>query len=319
MKTPGWFLKRNFVAYLLLPLSVAYYIGGKLVYNYRRFFQKSSKIPVICIGNIMSGGVGKTPIVREIAKFLPNSAVIMRGYKGKKAGKVEKNDNVADVGDEAKMLAESGLSVFVGPNRQKSIKMVEKAGFSYVIMDDGFQNPTIRKDVSILVFDGGIGVGNGFLLPAGPLREPVKSGMNRADAILIINSKIKKAASHYKICRSQYKIVPVYHASTKPVYTGIKGDVFAFAGIGYNRKFFDMVENMAGITVIGKKGFPDHYQYSQSDLRRIIGESKEAEILTTEKDWVRLPGEYKKKIKFIPQKTVLEKSFWQWLERKLEI
>jgi len=291
MKTPSWFLKRNIIAIFLLPFSLVYLLISMFVFKYRSLWQKQSKNPVICIGNIMAGGVGKTPIVREVAKFLKNSAVVMRGYKG---------------GDEARMLESSGIKVFTGANRKKSILAAEQSGAKYIVMDDGFQNPTIKKDLSIVVFDGLIAGGNKFPLPAGPLRELVCTGLKRADALIIINRQKKDTWDKFG--------KPVFAATTKHINPGIRGKVFAFAGIGYPKKFFNGIGDL--FTVVGEKPFPDHYNYTVRDLEQIILDATTADadhIVTTEKDWVRLPEKYQEIIDFIPMETHIEKGFWTFI------
>ena len=173
MKTPWWFLHKTLLAFLLLPVSWLYYLITRLVYICRKFNAYKSRRPIICIGNILAGGVGKTPIVREIATFL-DAPIIMRGYK--------KTSKTGNVGDEATMMARDGLQVHVG-NRKSNLILLNKqlSETGPIVMDDGFQNSGIKKDISILVFDEGIGYGNGFLLPAGPLREP-KRAIKKANA-----------------------------------------------------------------------------------------------------------------------------------------
>jgi tetraacyldisaccharide 4'-kinase len=298
MKTPDWFLEKNLTAWLLLPLSFVYLIAQKIVFNLRLFWQKESKIPVICVGGLLAGGVGKTPVVREIAKLLPNSAVVMRGYKGKKAGKVEKNDSTEAVGDEARMLADSDIPVFVGKNRRKSIKMAETAGFSCVIMDDGFQNPTVKKDFSILVFDESLGIDNDFVLPAGPYRERRRSALKRADTIIVL-VKNKKAEGANRVKN------PVFLVERETKTDGLFGDFLAFSGIGYPEKFFDALIGRVGL--IEAIGFPDHHQFSRRELKELEALAKEerAGLLTTEKDFVRLPADFKKKVKVAPLRIKL--------------
>jgi tetraacyldisaccharide 4'-kinase len=288
MKTPSWFIRKNFIAYLLLPVSLFYFLVSQIVFNIRKINSYRSKIPVICIGGALAGGVGKTPIVREITRKLPNSVVIMRGYKG---------------GDEAKMLRASGIDVIVGSDRKECVHAAESAGYKYIIMDDGFQNPTIKKDISILVFDSAIGIGNGFMLPAGPLRDPVGLAKMRADAILYINPK--NAPSDGFIVKNKLEDI------------GRLEKVFAFAGIGYPKKFFDAINPKPIKTV----SFPDHYNYTKSDLDKILVDAADSgaqHIVTTEKDWVRLPEKYQEKIDFIPLKTTIEPKFYKWLFLELK-
>lgn len=295
-------------------------LGYFFAYFFRLFSQKSSKIPVICIGGILAGGVGKTPIVKEIAKKLPNSAVVMRGYGAKSVEnvKVKKSDTATQVGDEARMLNNAGLPVFIGKNRLFSIQKAEKDGAAQVIMDDGFQNPSVKKDVSVLVFDENIGVGNGFMLPAGPLREPLHYGIRRADALIIIGnkgaeSKIIKIAKKYK--------KPVFYAKSQAIDIGLVGNVVAFAGIGYPQKFFNSVAgfDQRNVTRLTTVPFPDHHNFSGDELRRlenVVGKRK-AMLITTEKDWVRLSKDWQKKVRYVPLETTIEPEFWKWLKEKL--
>jgi len=299
MITPRWFLNKSLVAYLLLPVSIIYYFVSKLVYFYRLFYQKTSKRPVICIGNIFAGGVGKTPIVREIAGFL-DAPVVMRGYKSG-------NDSI---GDEAKMMQNAGIEVYVGDRKSNIAILNKKISNAPIIFDDGFQNPGIKKDISILVFDENLGIGNGFVLPAGPLRETL-SGIKRADAIIIINSE-KSVSKLEKIFHKYNK--PIFYAKTKTI-NPTAGDYIAFAGIGYPKKFFDALKPKALKCV----SFPDHYQYKKSDLDKLFNsaKNKNAELITTEKDWVRLPKYAQKNIKVAQLKMTIDNSFFNWLKEKL--
>ncbi|MDR1361140.1 MAG: tetraacyldisaccharide 4'-kinase [Rickettsiales bacterium] len=326
MKTPGWFLKRSFMAYLLLPLSVIYFFISRLVYFIRLRNQTVSRVPVICIGNIFAGGVGKTPIVREVAKRFC-APVVMRGYGAKRQSReyrVESRDNVEFIGDEARMLSNVGLKVFTG-NRKKNIESINNSLLSTlysaiapraIVMDDGFQNPTIKKDISVLVFDEKLGLGNGFVLPAGPLREPV-SAMRRADAVVIIKGKGQKAKGKIERIAKKYN-KPVFYAKneTKLPSALCLLPFVAFAGIGYPRKFFDALPQKNLARAIP---FPDHYQYNSADLDLLfeIAKSENARLLTTEKDWVRLPPAAQKKIAVAKLETVIDQKFFNWLEGKL--
>lgn len=300
MKTPRWFLKRNLISWTLCPLSVFYLTVSKIVFNCRKIHEYVSKRPVICFGNILSGGVGKTPIVRQVAKFF-DAPVVMRGYK--------KSKDTDYIGDEAKMLSNDGILVHVG-NRKSNIMLLDKQkSNSPIIMDDGFQNSSIKKDISVLVFDEGIGFGNSFLLPAGPLREK-KSAIERADAIIVI--KRKKVAKNFALPTN----IPVFKAYNKEVCPyGKDVPVVAFAGIGYPSKFFDNIP----CRVVGKISFSDHYQYTDDDIKNLIKKAKDkkAKLLTTEKDWVRLPDWAKKDIKFSVLDTEIEKNFYTWLKGRI--
>jgi tetraacyldisaccharide 4'-kinase len=256
---------------------------------------------VICVGNIFAGGVGKTPIVRAIANYF-DAPVVMRGYK--------KNKKTGDVGDEAMMLSRGGLVVHVG-DRKSNIVLLNKQSdeTTPIVMDDGLQNPTIKKDISIIVFDESLGFGNGLLLPAGPLRQP-KSVLKNADAIIVIRNKNRK--KNFVLPES----IPVFYAKNQTVSPYDDDEkLVAFAGIGYPKKFFNALKN-----VVAKRAFPDHYQYTQQDIEQLLSlaEKKKAKLITTEKDWVRLPVEIRDKIKYARLDTVLENNFYDWLKEKIQ-
>lgn len=300
MKTPRWFLKKRLMAYLLCPLSLFYLIGSKFVFNLRKTHEYVSRRPIICFGNILSGGVGKTPVVRTVAKFF-DAPVVMRGYK--------KSKETYGLGDEAKMLSNDGILVHVGNRKSNLILLNKQKSDSPIIMDDGFQNSSIKKDISVLVFDESVGFGNGFLLPAGPLREK-KSAIRRADAIILI--KRKNVARNFALPTD----IPVFKAKNTEICPyNDKTPVIVFAGIGYPEKFFDNVP----CKIIEKISFPDHYQYTKEDIENLINKAKKknAELLTTEKDWVRLPDWAQKQIKFSVLNIDIEKSFYDWLKGKV--
>ncbi len=300
MKTPWWFLSKNPVSLLLCPVSWVYYIVGKIVYFVRALRPMKSRRKIICIGNIFAGGVGKTPVVKTIAVRY-NAPVVMRGYK--------KNTKDGDVGDEAKMLARAGLAVHVGDRKSNIVILNKQDDNTPIIMDDGLQNPTIKKDVSIMVFDEGLGYGNGFMLPAGPLRQPKKTA-RQADAVIVIKSKNPK--KNFVLPAG----VPVFYAKNQTVSPYDKNErLVAFAGIGYPKKFFAALKN-----VVAHRSFPDHYQYVKEDLEKLImlADKKKAKLITTEKDWVRLPEQIRETIKYARLETVIDYSFWVWLKEKLK-
>lgn len=300
MKTPWWFLSKNPVSLLLCPVSWVYYIVGKIVYFVRALRLMKSRRKIICIGNIFAGGVGKTPVVKTIAVRY-NAPVVMRGYK--------KNTKDGDVGDEAKMLARAGLAVHVGDRKSNIVILNKQDDNTPIIMDDGLQNPTIKKDVSIMVFDEGLGYGNGFMLPAGPLRQPKKTA-RQADAVIVIKSKNPK--KNFVLPAD----VPVFYAKNQTVSPYDKNErLVAFAGIGYPKKFFAALKN-----VVAHRSFPDHYQYVKEDLEKLImlADKKKAKLITTEKDWVRLPEQIRETIKYARLETVIDYSFWVWLKEKLK-
>lgn len=300
MKTPKWFLRKSLLSFVLLPVSWVYYLVGRVVFWVRKTNQLQSRRPIICVGNILAGGVGKTPIVRAIATRY-DAPVVMRGYK--------KDKNTADCGDEALMLSRGGLAVHVGDRKSNIIllnKQLDENG--PIIMDDGLQNSSVKKDISIMVFDEGLGYGNGFLLPAGPLREP-KRAVNKADAVIVIKNKNPK--KNFKIPDG----VPVFYAKNQTFSPYDEDEkLVAFAGIGYPNKFFASLKN-----VVARRVFADHYQYTDEDLRKLLAlaDKKKAKLITTEKDWVRLPEELRDIIKYARLDTVVENSFYDWIKEKL--
>ena len=248
MKTPFWFLKQNPIAWLLIPFSVVYYFFGRIVFLFRKFRQVKSRRLIICVGNILAGGVGKTPIVKEIANYL-DAPIVMRGYK--------KSEETSGIGDEATMLSNNGLVVHTG-NRKVNILMLNEQNTDVpIVMDDGLQNPTINKDIKLVVFDEGLGFGNGLLLPAGPLRQP-KKVLKNVDAIIVIKNNKKK--KDLKLPDG----VPVFYATNQTVSPYDEDEkLVAFAGIGYPKKFFNSLQN-----VVAKRAFADHYQYTATDIAK---------------------------------------------------
>ncbi|MBQ4130370.1 MAG: tetraacyldisaccharide 4'-kinase [Alphaproteobacteria bacterium] len=300
MKTPWWFLSKNPFAILLVPISWVYYLVGRMVFLVRSMWSIKSRRKIICVGNILAGGVGKTPVVRAIANRY-GAPVVMRGYK--------KSDQTGNVGDEAMMLARSGLAVHVGSRKSNILLLNKQDDNTPIVMDDGLQNPTIKKDVSIVVFDEGLGYGNGFMLPAGPLRVP-KRMAKKADAIIVIKSK--KPKKKFRLPDG----VPVFYAKNQTVSPYDESEkLVAFAGIGYPKKFFGALKN-----VVARRAFADHYQYTSEDLEKLfaLAVKKKARLITTEKDWVRLPVHVRDQIKYARLDTVIDNAFYDWLKEKLK-
>lgn len=301
MKTPWWFLHKTLLAVLLLPVSLIYFFISRAVFWVCKIGAYKSRRKIICIGNILAGGVGKTPVVRAVAEFL-DAPVVMRGYK--------KSAKTGNVGDEAAMLARDGLQVHVGDRKSNIILLNRQSdNSSPIVMDDGFQNPKIKKDISILVFDEQLGYGNGFLLPAGPLREP-RRAVRRADAVIVIKSATP---------RKKFRLpdgIPVFYATNKTISPYDENEkLYAFAGIGYPRKFFKSLKN-----VVGRKSFADHYQYTDEDLKKLRDAAKKrgAKLITTEKDWMRLSPQLRDEIKYAKLCTTIENDFWKWLQEKIK-
>lgn len=299
MKTPWWFMHKTLISFVLLPFSWIYSFVAFINFKIQKRKTYVSKRPIICIGNILAGGVGKTPIVEQIAKFL-DAPVVLRGYKS-----TLETDNI---GDEALMLSKHGLSVHTGDRLSNIILLNKQNEKTPIVMDDGFQNAKYNKDVSIIVFDSVIGIGNGFCLPAGPLRESMKA-VKRADAVIVIKHGNEKF--DLKIpCN-----IPVFFAKTKtsiPEKNNRKK--VAFAGIGYPNKFFSSLKNL-----VDKRSYADHYQYTIEDIQNLIvlAKRKKAILVTTEKDFMRIPDFLKTSIVCAKLHIEIDKNFYIWLQEKI--
>ncbi len=281
----------------------------------RPLFTKKYKarIPVICVGNVTVGGAGKTPVVLAITELLKQDgfkiAIASRGYKGNITNPtlVDKTRHtVNSVGDEPLMLARIAPT-YIAAERNRAVQMAEKNGANIVIMDDGLQNPSVGKDVSLLVIDGKYGIGNGFIMPAGPLRESLAAGVMKSDAIILVGNDDEGVLKYP--CLQKKSAPPIIRAKLQPF-----GDLpdknkpyIAFAGIGNPDKFFaTLAEN--GYNIVAAISFSDHYNYTDNDMNNLIhkAEAIGAELITTEKDEVRLPLFARKKVRVLPVRIVWE-------------
>jgi tetraacyldisaccharide 4'-kinase len=251
-------------------------------------------VPVICCGNVTVGGAGKTTLALDLgARLIAKDRAVhflLRGYGGATPGphRVQTADTAARVGDEALLLA-AVAPTWVGADRAASARAAIAAGAQVLIMDDGLQNPGLRKVLSLLVVDGASGFGNGRVLPAGPLREPVAAAVARCQAAVLIGPDQTGLAARLPI--------PVLSARLQPgpeIGTWIGRRVVAFAGIARPEKFFAMLAE-AGVDIAATLPFPDHHAFSRKNLVRIIAEAErhKAVPLTTPKDAVRLPHAYR--------------------------
>ena len=265
-------------------------------------------VPVICCGNVTVGGAGKTTLALDLAGRLRARGVavhvLLRGYGGAVAGgdrgirhgadgglprgghRVAPDDTASLVGDEALLLAKVAPT-WVGADRAASARAAVATGAEALLLDDGLQNPTLIKDLSLLVVDGGSGFGNGHVLPAGPLREPVLAGAARCQAAVLIGADATGAAAQLP------DGLPVLHACLEqgPEIADLVGrPVLAFAGIARPEKFFDGLVQ-GGVRVVARRPFPDHYAYTTRDIQNIFETTARlgATAVTTPKDAARLP------------------------------
>jgi len=291
MRAPEfWHEPPGLTANLLAPVGAAWDMAARL----RRAVARPYRAPVLvlCVGNLVAGGSGKTPIVLSLAGMFRESGIavhiVTRGYGGDLAGPVRvdpaRHDATA-VGDEALLLAASA-PCWVARDRAAGIAAAAEAGAAIILLDDGFQNPSVAKDLSLVVVDSEYGFGNGRVMPAGPLREPVAPGLARADAIVLTGDAPAPpelgAVSH-----------PILRAALEPVnaarFAGAR--VAAFAGIGRPDKFFATLRRL-GANLIATQSLADHHPYRPDEITRLreMAEREGARLVTTAKDWVRLPS-----------------------------
>lgn len=294
MKTPKYWRRdhQSVLPILLTPLSKVY--GWIDQISRRSVTTNAVDIPVICVGNLVAGGAGKTPVAIAIAQFLMKTGVkvhfLSRGYGGSELGPLRVVPDVhsaKEVGDEPLLLA-TVAPAWISKDRFAGAKAAEEAGADLIIMDDGFQNQSLHKDLSFVVIDGGFGLGNGKLLPAGPLRERPEKGLQRADALIIIG-ETEEIYVPDTVSIPTYKARIVPHALQKEL---IGEKVVAFAGIGRPSKFFQSLRE-TGADVIEAVEFPDHHTFSQDDIMKLVEKAAlhNAALVTTRKDYVRLNHE----------------------------
>ncbi len=291
-----WWGEPGLVSALLAPFGALY--GSAAASRMRRAGQRAN-VPVICIGNFTLGGTGKTPSAIAVAELLKREgrkpALLTRGYGGNASGPVvvdPQRHTAADVGDEALLLAQAGPTI-VSPDRVAGAQAAEALSADVIVMDDGLQNPSLTKDLTIAVVDARRGIGNGKLFPAGPLRAPLDAQLERCNAVLIVGDGDEAEAVAIK---AQQRGLAVFHGALQPDQAAISAlsarPVLAFAGIGDPEKFFATLR-AAGVDVKATRAFPDHHRFTADEAGELImrAEHDGLRLVTTAKDHARMAGD----------------------------
>lgn len=296
MQAPDFWRRDGVLPRLLSPLAGLYAWGGRKKRLAGEGFR--ADLPVICVGNIVAGGAGKTPVClalgAKLAAMGRNPHFLTRGYGGTEAGPrlVDPiRHNAGRVGDEALLLAAQGPT-WVARHRPDGAIAAAEMGAGALVMDDGFQNGSLRHDLALVVVDGGYGFGNGRVIPAGPCREDVGEGLARAQAVVLMGDDlvgVRRQLAGQTVLPA--RLVPGPEAAR------LQGaDIAAFAGIGRPQKFFDTLRQ-CGAQVVTQKSFPDHHAYGKSEIAEILDQG--LEVWTTAKDAVRVPPELRDRVRVL--------------------
>ena len=321
---PGFWQKKNnliekIIILLLLPFTFIYYLASK----FDKKLTKKNKvgIPVISVGNINTGGSGKTPFVIYLVNLLKkekiNSHVVSRGYLGNLHGPVKvdlKKHSYKDVGDEALLLAKE-TTTWVSKNKFEGTLMATLNGADVVILDDGLQNYSIHQNLKIMIVDGGFGFGNQFLLPSGPLREAISSGIKKSDMLIIFNKDENDIEKKIK------NKITIIHANSKiKNFSQLKNKkIVGFSGIGRSEKFHSSLKDQK-LNIIKFFPYPDHYSYNKKEINSLINYAKKnnAVLVSTLKDKQRINVDQRKKISFLDLKIEIkeEKNLINFLKKR---
>ena len=321
---PGFWQKKNnliekIIILLLLPFTFIYYLASK----FDKKLTKKNKvgIPVISVGNINTGGSGKTPFVIYLVNLLKkekiNSHVVSRGYLGNLHGPVKvdlKKHSYKDVGDEALLLAKE-TTTWISKNKFEGTLMATLNGADVVILDDGLQNYSIHQNLKIMIVDGGFGFGNQFLLPSGPLRETISFGIKKSDMLIIFNKDENDIEKKIK------NKITIIHANSKiKNFSQLKNKkIVGFSGIGRSEKFHSSLKDQK-LNIINFFPYPDHYSYNKKEMNNLINYAKKnnAVLVSTLKDKQRINIDQRKKISFLDLKIEVkeEKNLINFLKKR---
>jgi tetraacyldisaccharide 4'-kinase len=294
MREPGfWHRPSSWISRLLMPLGAVY---GAVASHRLQRMGFDAGVPVLCVGNYHVGGAGKTPAVLALAKLLRDAGetpvVLSRGYGGRLRGPVRVDPDrhaATDVGDEPLMMAQT-VPVMVARDRIAGVALARSQGASVILMDDGFQNPAISKDVSLIVIDAERGLGNGCVFPAGPLRAPLSPQLARTDALIVVGRGNAAGAVAAAIASRDRPVLSAHLRADDASVAALRGKrVLAFAGIGDPDRFFRTLQ-ACGIEIARQKAFADHHPFSQGEIEALVAEAKRDALtpVTTEKDLARL-------------------------------
>jgi len=303
LKAPKFWYKNkiSILALMLLPVSLIWIIG---TFFKKKFAQPiRSKIPVIAVGSAIIGGSGKTPSVIYVCEILEKMGykphIISRGYGGSanEVVKVTPEMNYSIVGDEAIMMSKY-YPTWVSKNKYNAFSIAEKDGANILVLDDALQSYNVFKNLNIYVYDSIQSFGNKLIVPSGPLRESINNVLNRSHIVFLVNTD-----NCPEISKDLFQQNINYELSIKPEISDKK--LMPFAGLGFNKKFFDQLYN-EGLDITLTKEFPDHHQYSQDDMFTLLDEANKNDsfLVTTEKDHLRIPSEFKSSVGIIYGKMV---------------
>ena len=324
MKTPlHWYQEKSFISLLMQPLSYLWII---LSFLRKKLTKKYLfNIPIICVGNVLAGGGGKTPLVIEICKHYKknkiNIHVIYKAYKAKITHKVinvnniKNNDNI----DDEAILISKYAETWVCKKRKEGIQAAIKSGAKLIVLDDGLQDTSIIKNVNILVSNQYQGNGNNKIIPAGPLREPINSATKKSNCIFFYGKK-KNVTQYFKDYNKDIFFGEIC-ANFKKKVEAKRKIVIAFAGIAYPKNFFNLLTNNK-INLINTISFPDHHKYNRSDFRKILHlcKKKSSIPVTTYKDYVKIPKDLKRRFSVIDIYIKFDsKKFFNFINKKINL